>query len=314
MSAILAALFATALAQAPAPQPTTCSQVVDAVVAARRAADAAEKAAQAAERSAKAAEELARASAAQAPAEGAAPVPVPAPTPKSWSAAVGLSLIAMTGNSESLTFSLTGTAERRTEHWVLSGKLAAAYGQSRVVEATQPEIVAEAASAQLRVDRKLTQTAAGYLLAQFDTDHVKSLEARYTGELGAALTWWERKEGAAVTSLLRTDLGMRFSQEARFQYFPTRAGLPGVTMIAPTVGLGFRYGLTAHLALVEEAQVSWNVWGASRLLASSLTRLTARLTDGLLLTVALQVAQDSFPAPGKKPTDAIFSAGVDLTF
>ena len=56
------------------------------------------------------------------------------------------------------------------------------------------------------------------------------------------------------------------------------------------------------------------MWGASRLLASSLTRLTARLTDGLSLAVALQVAQDSFPAPGKKPTDVVFSAGVDLTF
>ena len=132
--------------------------------------------------------------------------------------------------------------------------------------------------------------------------------------VGAAITWWERKEGDADLAHLRTDLGIRGAYETRFQYFPTPADQPDVTLIAPTLGIGFRYGLGTIVTFVEEAEISMNVWGESRLLASSLSRLSMKLIDGLSASVALQINHDSFPAPGKKPTDTVLSVGLDLTF
>lgn len=293
----------------------------DAADAARRAAEAAEKSAAAAERSARAVEEMAlRASAVAAP---VVPVPPPPPvvspatglaTGSKWDGTLGLSLIALTGNSETLTFSATAAFDRRFDPWTVSTRFIAAYGQSRVATEAEPSIVALLASALVRGDRKLTSIASAFVQVGSDTDHVKSVEYRAFAEGGAAIVWVEQKEGDDVKLLVRTDLGLRYSQESRFQYFPTPVNVDDVTLVAPKLGLGFRYSLNPNVTVFEEAEILTNVAGPSRVIALSTTRLSAKLTAGFAISSGLQLSFDSAPAPGKRRLDSVLSVGADFTF
>lgn len=290
--------------------------------AAQRAAAAAERSAAAAERAAAAMEALVQKMSAPSAAPAAAPAAAPEAAPgiapatgeSPWTGSVGLNLIALTGNSETLTVSTTGTGSRDWGPWKLSLKLAAAYGQTRVEDVTDFEVTALNAMGQVRGDRKLTSIASAFLLVGADTDHVKSVEYRAYGEGGAAITWLERKEGDEVVLLLRTDLGLRYANESRFQYYPTPLDIPDISLLAPKLGLGFRYAVSKDVAFVEEAEVLTNVMGEPRWLINSLTRINARLTESLAINVGFEIKHDSLPAQGKKPTDTILSVGAELAF
>ncbi len=316
VAATLLVLSQTPPEQTPPTTPQTGAEAdreaTESAEAARRAAEAAERAAAAAERSAKAVEEMAkRLEQAEGIAPEAAPA-APAAEPTGWTGAVGLNLIALTGNSDTLTFSTTGAADRRWKDWVLSAKFAGAYGQSRVEEGASPTVVALSALGQIRGERKISGIASAFVLVGAETDHVKSIEYRASGEAGAAINWIERKRGEDTILLLRTDIGARYTYESRFQYYPTPSQLDNVTLVAPSVGIGFRYNLSKEIAIVEEAQIAANVVGAPRTLASSLTRLTAELTDGLAFNTSFQVNYDSVPAAGKVSTDTILSVGIEF--
>src|SRR3954471_15132773 len=106
----LAVLLTVALAQAPAETPAP-DRVEQAVQAAQKAAEAAEKAAVAAQ---KAAEAAAAAVAPKAPAEIPTTPSPPAPGEKkdTWRGLVGVGLIAITGNAETLTGTANAQADR----------------------------------------------------------------------------------------------------------------------------------------------------------------------------------------------------------
>ena len=85
-----------------------------------------------------------------------------------------------------------------------------------------------------------------------------------------------------------------------------------VTLGAPRLGLAFRYALSERVAFQQEAELLPNVFGDSRLLANSTSKLSAGLTESLALTSSLLVNYDSAPAAGKRPTDTALSVGVEL--
>jgi Protein of unknown function, DUF481 len=287
-------------------------EAIESAEAARRAAEAAERAAAAAERSARVVEEMAkRLEEARTGAEPEAPAAV-TEEPTGWTGAIGLNLIALTGSADTLTFSTTGAADRRWKEWVLSAKFGGAYGQSRVEEGAAPTVVALSAAGQIRGERKLSGIASAFVMAGAETDHVKSIEYRASGEAGAAINWVERKRGEDTILLLRTDIGARYAYESRYQYYPTPLQLDDVVLVAPSLGIGFRYNLSKEVAIIEEAQVATNVVGEARMIGSSLTKLTAELTDGMAFNTSFQVNYDSAPAAGKVPTDTILSVGIEF--
>ncbi|MBF5042291.1 DUF481 domain-containing protein [Aggregicoccus sp. 17bor-14] len=333
------ALLVAAALQAQAPAASTskaaATPAADASAeAARAAASAAERAAAAAESSAassarlaEAAEKLAAsveaqraagAAAAPAPAQGspAAEATVPAVKPSPWKGTVGIGLISLTGNSSTLTFNSLASGEYKTEHYIASAKAYGVYGQSRLPEQAgstgDTQTVALAAGAQLRGDRRFTQVVSGYVLVGAETDHVKSVEARGFGEAGTGILWWDETREGGGASALRTDLAFRVARETRFQYYPTRQHLDGVTLGAPRLGIAFRYALSERVAFREEAEILPNVIGDARVLANSTSKLSAGLTDSLALTASLLVQHDSKPAVGKRPTDTALSVGVEL--
>lgn len=277
--------------------------------AAERAAVAAQTAAEAVSRIAAVMEKLAAPPPAAEPAK--APEP-PAPPPSPWSGSVGFGLISLTGNARSVTFNGAGLGQYKSDDWIFGLKATAVYGQSRAPDAgAEAKTLAQGAGVQLRGDRRFTPRFSTYLLAGAETDRVKSIRARWLGEVGLGLVWIETRDGDVDRTFLRTDLGFRYAVEDRFQYFPDRAELDDVTLVAPRLGLSFRHALSKNVAFQQELEVLPSI-GFDRVLMASMSKLSARLTDSLSLTTSFVVTRDSKPAPGKETTDTALTVGLEV--
>ncbi|HEX5745539.1 MAG TPA: DUF481 domain-containing protein [Archangium sp.] len=325
--------------QTPAPaQPATPAQAPtseEAATAAERAASSAERAAAAAERAAEAnarmaeaIESLARGIARTAPGAEQPPAeqkPETAAEKKEearkdvWDVTVGLGLIFITGNASTVTFNGLVAAERKSEHWIYSVKASGVYGESRP-PGLQGEVVTVAqvtalnAALQLRGDRRFTERISGYLLGAADTDHVRSVEFRGSGEAGVGIIWLDEKRKDGGEAFLRTDLAFRYAREMRFQYYPTPTNLPDVSIGGPRLGVAFKYGLSKDVAFLEEFSVLPSLVDDSRLLINSQTQLTVRLTKALSIATTFLLQYDSVPAAGKLPTDTSLSVSAAITF
>ncbi len=225
---------------------------------------------------------------------------------------MGLALISLTGNASTLTFSGTGSATRKWESWALGLKAFGTYGQSRPPESTESQVTALAAGAQVRGDRSLTKTVSAYLSTGGEANHVKSIEFLGFGEGGAGIVWVERAEGDLQKLLLRTDLGLRYAREYQFQYYPEPLDLPDRDLLGPKVGAVLKYALSKDIAIAEEAELLASLLGPSRLLFSSTTKLSSRLTESVTLGVAFTLNSDSLPAPGKVSTDTALIVGLEV--
>jgi putative salt-induced outer membrane protein YdiY len=339
-------LLGALAAPAAGAQSTPAGAPTDAATRAEAAAQAAQAAAEASRRAAETTERLARtverlvesmerqqqhaqgASAGAAtpatPATPAAAAVTAAPVPTSaeaaaaaaaapvWQGAVGLGLIALTGNSSTVTFNGLGTLERRSEDWVFNARAFGTYGQSRAAGEDLQQTVASAAGLRLRGDRRITATVSGYLLGGVEMDRIKSVEARLIGEGGLGLIWVDAREGSLERTFFRTDLAFRAAQENRFQYFPERLDVPDALLLAPRLGLTYRHALNENVTFSEDAELLPNVIGAERLVLNSLTKLTARLVEKVSLGVSLLMQYDSQPAPERVPLDTALSVGVEL--
>src|SRR5512133_142162 len=305
MSASLALLLASSLLAEPDAAERAAAAAEKAAAAAQTAAEAAQKAAEAA---------VAAIGASQKPAPAVAPAAAPAaPAPKpKWTGTLGLGLISLTGNSRSVSFNTTAAAERKSDGWILGLKANAAYGQTRPADGSPTQTVAKAAGALARMDRKFHERYSGYLLVAGETDHVASVEVRYTGEAGASITWVDAGGDSGWKTSLRTDLGFRWAQEQRYQYYPTGAARDPVTLYAPRLGLAFKHALNKDVLFTEDAQILPNVVGAGRVIVNSTAKLTSRLTQSLSFGASFQVNHDSTPAAGKVPTDTILGLTIEM--
>lgn len=249
-------------------------------------------------------------------AEEAVPPPVaPAPKPPEWKGTVGAGLVTLSGNSESTTFTGTASGSRETLGWIASVKAAAAYGENRAAGATASQVSAYSGALQLRLDRKLGEIWSVFALGGVETDHVASIEYRSAAELGAGAQLVERKEGDWLKVGLRTDLGLRYGYEARYQYYGTPLGpQPGVELIAPRAGVAFRYGFSKDVFLTEDAEAMTSLSGETRWLAKSVTKLSSRLSESFTFGVGYTVAYDSRPAEGKVTTDQALTALLEVGF
>lgn len=229
-------LLALALAQAPAAPnaDANASQPAD------RATAAAERAASAAERVATAVEKLVAAQAQDAKAADAPKKEEPAAAAEDdgsspWRGTVGLGLTWMSGNSDALTSTALLGVERRWQKWALAFKANGAYGQARpATDLTQPaQVVALRAAGSLRGDRRFSERMSAYLQGGLETDHVRSVELRQSLEAGASSLWLDIKDKDFQVALVRTDLALRYTQESRFQYYPTALNLPDIMLVGP---------------------------------------------------------------------------------
>ncbi|MFP2929442.1 DUF481 domain-containing protein, partial [Pyxidicoccus sp. 3LG] len=251
---------------------------------------------------------------AAAPAEAAAAEP--AEKKDVWDVTLGAGLISLTGNASTFTFSGLASAQRKTDKWIYAFKAYSAYGRSRPPEVEGDEsvsqVVALNAGAELRGDRRFTEVLSGYLLVGAETDHVKSIESRTSGEGGLGVLWWDEKSKEDKESYLRTDIAFRYAYETRFQYYPERLDLENVDLGGPRFGAVFRYGLSKNVLFKEDVEVIVSVIGDTRVLVNSQTQLSVGLTEALSLGASFQVKHDSEPPVGKVSTDTALAFNVEV--
>jgi Protein of unknown function, DUF481 len=297
----------------------TTAATSDSATSAERAAIAAEKAAVAAQKAAEAAQKSAEAVAALTarPAAPAAAPAAPPPPDVVWSGTVGLGLIALTGNSQTITFSTNAAIERKSKDWIWGFKASAAYGQNNAPGQTSSTVTALNGTFQARGDRRFTDTTSLYLLAGVDTDHLQSIQDRPFGEIGVALIWFDEKQGDLSKTSLRTDLGFRYGREYRFFYYPVGAcdgpcNLGEVDIVAPRLGVAYRYAISKDVIFTEDVSAIGNVVNQARLLFTSTTKLASRLTEKVSLGVSFVVNDDTAPVAGKVSTDTALSVGLEV--
>jgi putative salt-induced outer membrane protein YdiY len=223
--------------------------------------------------------------------------------PEKWTGSVGVGLVAITGNARTLTLAGNAAAERKGELFIFGLKALGAYGEARPAGQSASEVSALNAALFLRGDYRLTPALSVFALGGAETDHVKSIEIRYTEELGLGYAWIDRKEDDQ-TLFVRTDVGFRLAEEYRFQYYPTagRVDPREFTFKAPRGAVAFRYGLNKNVLFTEDLEVLPNL-GESRVLVNSLSKLAAKLTGALQLGVGFTVNYDSAPPSPKIPWD-----------
>lgn len=291
---------------------------VSAAASAERAAVAAERAAAAAQKAAEAVQRLAELQAGLVPASAAAAA-AEEPKKDPWKGMVSVGLIALFGNAETLTGTMSAQLDKKFGNWGFGARASGAYGQTRPPAGGAADVTAYRAGLLLRGDRNIGSFASIYALGGLETDHVKSVELRGFGELGAGIKFYERKDGELERVFLRGDIGFRASHETRYQYYadkltPANTKLPDVSMIGPRIGIVFRYALNKDVRFSEEAEFLPNVLSPSRFIFNSSTKLSARLTESLAMTGSFLVNFDSAPAPGKKDTDSALVLGLEAAF
>ncbi|MDR0966802.1 MAG: DUF481 domain-containing protein [Myxococcales bacterium] len=241
-----------------------------------------------------------------------------------WSGLVGLNMIWLTGNTNSLTTSASASVRRESERWIFQLKAGGAYGRTRATDTldpvtgdviqTEPEVVALNANLEARADLRFTSKLSFYLLAATMTDHVASIEARPVGEAGLSVLWIDQTEGDLSTLRLQTDFAFRGGKELRFQHYPTALNIEDEVIAAPRFAFAFRYALTEGLIFTEDFEVLPNVVGDSRVWLSSLAKLSVKLIKSLSFNIAFLVNHDTRPAEGKAKTDTSLTVGLELAF
>jgi hypothetical protein len=284
-----------------------------------KAAASAQKAAEAAEKAAEAMQRIADVLAPRPP-PGAAPG---APVPPTWTGTVGLSLAFTYGNSLNLAASGNVAIDRKWTDWALGIRLAGAYGLAN--PSSDPNVAAATtalrAGGTVRGDRNLgSDFATAFLLVGSEFDHLKNLESRTIGEVGASMKFFDVKAADYEKLILKLDLGIRAGYETNYDYFPADPppalrGLPPAVILAPRVAVAFRWGFSKEVRLSEDLEVIPFLLAPNtgRLLLNSATKLSARLTDTVALTTGLLVTFDSKPpGTGRSPTDVSLNVGLDV--
>lgn len=236
----------------------------------------------------------------------------PAPAEATWAGTAGLSLIALTGNSQNVTFGFGSALERKTTDWIYAAKLSAAYGESKDPQTGASNVSALNGAASLRGDRRFTPVVSVYLQAAVDTDHLKSIEWRPTGEGGVSALFIDRKEGDFQTASLRTDLGFRAGREYRFQYYPSPLDLPDATIAAPKVGAALRYAISRDVIFSDEAGLLLNLPDGIRALVTNVAKLSVKLTRRFSLGISYGISEDTAPPPGKQQLDTALAISLDV--
>ncbi|RKH07847.1 DUF481 domain-containing protein [Corallococcus carmarthensis] len=228
-----------------------------------------------------------------------------------WTGSFGLGASFFTGNSRALTLTGDALAEYDSPVWALTLEADGAYGNAAAEDEGEREVTAKNLGGWARGDYRFTRLLSAYTFLGAETDHPASIELRTEAELGIGLTVLER-EKESNELLLRFYLGGSVARDRRFQYTPTRENLPDVTLWSPAVGMAFRYDINERVHLREDAVLLPDVFGDTRVLLDSTTKLSVDMTERFALTTFFELQHDSAPAAGKVRTDTSLSLGAEL--
>lgn len=237
----------------------------------------------------------------------------PAAPATSMTGTVALGASILRGNSEITTFTFGSALTWKTPDWIYGFKASGAYGRSKDPNTGVESTNALNGAVSLRGARRVSEVVAIYVQGDVDTDHLKSIEWRPTGELGASLQFVDRKEGDFQTESLRVDLGFRGGYEYRFQYYPEAVNLPDQAIAAPKAGAALRYAFSRTAIFGDELTMLVNIPDGPRLLLNNVAKISTQLYGTVSFAVSYGIAEDSSPPPGKKQLDTTLTLTLEMT-
>jgi putative salt-induced outer membrane protein YdiY len=229
-----------------------------------------------------------------------------------WTGSAGLGLSFFSGNTRSFTVTGNALAELDTPKWAATLEADGAYGEAAEGDDAERELTAKTLGGWARGEYRVNPLLSAYTFVGAETDHPASLELRSEVELGIGVTFLEEEEEEHEL-FLRGYLGGSYARDRRFQYVPTRENLPDVTLWSPALGLAFHYDVNEHVELREDALLLPDVFGDTRVLFDSTTKLAVHLTERFSLTTFFELQHDSAPAEGKVRTDTSLSLGGEVS-
>ncbi|MCY1023477.1 DUF481 domain-containing protein [Pyxidicoccus sp. MSG2] len=229
-----------------------------------------------------------------------------------WTGSAGLGLSFFSGNTRAFTVTGDALAELDTPKWAATLEADGAYGEAAEGEDAEREVTAKTLGGWARGEYRMNPLLSAYSFVGAEADHPASLELRTEVELGIGVTFLEEEEDENEL-FLRGYVGGSYARDRRFQYIPTRENLPDVTLWSPALGLAFRYDVNEHVELREDALLLPDVFGDTRVLFDSTTKLAVHLTERFSLTTFFELQHDSSPAEGKVRTDTSLSLGGEVS-
>ncbi len=226
---------------------------------------------------------------------------------------VSLGVVALSGNSRSVTVNGEALTDYRSESWELHGELGVILGWAADAGEEEGDSAAEWVRGHVRGERRFGSRFTAFLLLGGEVNHPASLEGRAEAEAGLGITVLEvRDEEGEEVQDLRVYLGAHVSNDYRFQFFPVRTDVEDVFMLGPGVGLRWRWRPSPPVELSELLRIYPNVWGDARVLSYSDSRLVVNLTERLAIDIHLLLEHDTGPAPGRRRLDLALTTGLLL--
>ncbi len=232
-----------------------------------------------------------------------------------WEGSFGLGLSVFTGNSREFMVTGDALAEYEVPKWALTLELDGAYGEAASAEEdedTERAVTAKQLGTWARGEYRATPLLSAYTYLGAETDHPSNLELRTEAELGMGVTFLE-EEKEEDELFLRGYLGLHYARDRRFQYGPERGDLPDVDLWSPALGATFHYDINERVHLREDAMLLPDVFGDTRVLLNSTTKLSVHMTEHFALTTFFELQHDSSPAGDSVRTDTALTLGGELT-
>lgn len=209
---------------------------------------------------------------------------------------IDLSYVNATGNTRLTTLRVSDRIVYHPRPWKLTQTFDVVNGSQQGVE------VANAMAASLRGDYEFTPRFRLYGLAAWERDRFAGLSRRLREEVGAS---WSALAMARDT--LDTEAGIGLVQEQ-----PDT--LPARDFAASRLAARYRHVFRANTYFEAKTEVLSNLEESSDTRVNADLALVAPLSRFVALKLGYLVRFDNLPEPGKKETDAVAAAGLQIVF
>lgn len=202
-----------------------------------------------------------------------------------WATSAELSVLRTSGNTQVRTLGLGIESTYRPKPWIFNGKASALSGANAGVTN------AEAYTAELRGERKLSDTWGAFVRAGFLANRFAGFDRRFNGELGASYAFLDTEKHK-----LTAEVGGGANNEARTdgtnQTFATaRLGVEYKWKFSPSAEFGNSFSVLENLQELAD----WRL--------VNIASLSATLTELLSLKVSFRIDHLNRPVAGKLATD-----------
>ncbi|MFI5235998.1 MAG: YdiY family protein [Gemmatimonadales bacterium] len=207
-----------------------------------------------------------------------------------------LGYVAVGGNTNVTTYNIGEKIIFRPARWVFTQNLGVIYGKSAGI------INASSIAAGVRGDYGFTPRLSIYTLGKFAHDSFAGIRSRWEESAGLSTKVFD-----TAYDQFSFELGLGLIQQT-----PT-LGAPARNFVSARTAGAYRHNFTKAAFAQQTIEVLPNLKQGDDYRINSETSLVAPISSHIALKSAFVIHFDNLPEPGFKPTDRIFTSGLQIT-